>query len=91
MIDLINISLQFGGKFLFREVNFKISSGDRISLVGANGTGKSSILKIIAGQLQPESGKSRNRKESLSVTFRRNKLSMKGKVYLKKPPQPLTI
>lgn len=56
MIDLSNISLQFGGKYLFKDVNYKISSGDKISLVGANGTGKSSLLKIIAGLLQPESG-----------------------------------
>lgn len=56
MIDLSNVSLQFGGKYLFKDVNYKISSGDKISLVGANGTGKSSILKIISGQLQPESG-----------------------------------
>jgi ATP-binding cassette subfamily F protein 3 len=62
MIDLINVSLQFGGKFLFKDVNFKISSGDRISLVGANGTGKSSILKIISGELQPESGKIQKQK-----------------------------
>jgi ATP-binding cassette, subfamily F, member 3 len=57
MIDLSNLSLQFGGKYLFQNVNYKINSGDKISLVGANGTGKSSILKIIAGQLQPETGK----------------------------------
>lgn len=56
MIDLVNVSLQFGGKYLFKDVNYKISSGDKISLVGANGTGKSSLLKIIAGFLQPESG-----------------------------------
>jgi ATP-binding cassette, subfamily F, member 3 len=56
MIDLVNISLQFGGKYLFKDVNYKISSGDKISLVGANGTGKSSLLKIISGILQPESG-----------------------------------
>ena len=56
MIDLVNISLQFGGKYLFKDVNYKIASGDKISLVGANGTGKSSLLKIIAGNLQPESG-----------------------------------
>ena len=53
MIDLSNISLQFSGKYLFKDVNYKISSGDKISLVGANGTGKSSILKIIAGLLKP--------------------------------------
>lgn len=56
MIDLVNISLQFSGKYLFRDINYKIASGDKISLVGANGTGKSSLLKIISGQLQPESG-----------------------------------
>ncbi|MGA9295070.1 MAG: ATP-binding cassette domain-containing protein [Ignavibacteriaceae bacterium] len=57
MIDLANISLQFGGNYLFENVSFKINSGDKISLVGANGTGKSSLLKIINGDLQPESGK----------------------------------
>lgn len=56
MIDLINISLQFNGKYLFKDLNYKISSGDRISLVGANGTGKSSLLKIINGDLLPEEG-----------------------------------
>lgn len=56
MIDLVNISLQFNGKYLFKDVNYKIASGDKISLVGANGTGKSSLLKIINGSLQPESG-----------------------------------
>ncbi len=56
MINLSNISLQFGGNYLFENVNFRINSGDKISLVGANGTGKSSLLKIINGNLQPESG-----------------------------------
>ena len=51
MLDLTNISLQFGGKYLFRNVNLKINSGDKISLVGSNGTGKSSLLKIIYGDL----------------------------------------
>ncbi len=57
MLNLLNISLQFGGKYLFKDVNLKINSGDKISLVGPNGTGKSSLLKIICGELQPESGK----------------------------------
>ncbi len=57
MIDLSNISLQFNGKYLFQDINYKINSGDKISLVGANGSGKTSLLKIIANELQPESGK----------------------------------
>lgn len=57
MIDLYNVSLQFGGKYLFKEVNLKINAGERICLVGPNGAGKSSLLKIIFGQFPPESGK----------------------------------
>jgi ATP-binding cassette, subfamily F, member 3 len=64
MLDLSNISLQFGGKYLFRNINLRINSGDKISLVGANGTGKSSILKIIFGELQPESGKIQKQKRT---------------------------
>jgi len=56
MIDLQNISLQFGGTYLFKNISYKINAGDKISLVGANGTGKSSLLKIIYGTLQPENG-----------------------------------
>ena len=56
MIDLSNISLQFTGEYLFQNVNLKISSGDKICLVGSNGTGKSSLLKMLVGGLEPESG-----------------------------------
>ncbi len=62
MIDLTNISLQFGGKYLFKDINLKVTSGDKISLVGANGTGKSSLLKIIYGSLPPESGRIQRQK-----------------------------
>lgn len=68
MIDLVNISLQFGGNYLFENVSFKINSGDKISLVGANGTGKTSLLKIINGDLQPESGKVFKQK-NISIGF----------------------
>ena len=56
MIDISEISLQFGGKYLFQNASFKINSGDKAALVGANGSGKSSLLKILCDQLQPEKG-----------------------------------
>ena len=56
MIDISGISLQFGGKYLFQNVSYRINSGDKAALVGANGSGKSSLLKILFGQLQPENG-----------------------------------
>ena len=68
MIDLINISLQFNGRYLFKDVNYKISSGDRISLVGANGSGKSSLLKIITGELLPEEG-TVQRQKNISIGY----------------------
>jgi ATP-binding cassette subfamily F protein 3 len=56
MIDLHNISIQFTGEYLFQNVILKINSGDKICLVGSNGTGKSSLLKMLTGELEPENG-----------------------------------
>jgi len=56
MIDLSGISLQFGGDYLFKDVSFKINSGDKAALVGANGSGKTSLLKLLSENLQPEKG-----------------------------------
>jgi ATP-binding cassette, subfamily F, member 3 len=64
MIDISDISLQFGGKYLFDNVSFKINSGDKSALVGANGSGKSSLLKILCGELQPESGRINKQKRT---------------------------
>jgi ATP-binding cassette subfamily F protein 3 len=57
MIDIVDLSLQFSGEYLYKSVNLKINSGDKIALVGSNGSGKSSLFKMFMGQLQPESGK----------------------------------
>lgn len=68
MIDLVNISIQFNGKYLFRDVNYRICAGDRISLVGANGTGKTSILRIINGEVEPESG-NLHKQKNISIGY----------------------
>ncbi len=56
MIDIKNLSIQFTGENLFENVNIKISRHDKIALVGSNGTGKSTLLKLIFGIEQPETG-----------------------------------
>ncbi|MFI5145212.1 MAG: ABC-F family ATP-binding cassette domain-containing protein [Ignavibacteria bacterium] len=56
MLSLANISVQFGAKKLFENVSFIVGPRDRIGLVGSNGTGKSTLLKIINGMLEPDSG-----------------------------------
>ena len=49
MISIENLSVEFGAKPLFTDVNYVINRHDRIALVGKNGAGKSTMLKIIAG------------------------------------------
>jgi ATP-binding cassette subfamily F protein 3 len=56
MIDIKNLAVQFTGSYLFENVNLKILPNDRIALVGSNGTGKSTFLKILAGQQTQEDG-----------------------------------
>ncbi|RJS16832.1 ABC transporter ATP-binding protein [Corallococcus sp. H22C18031201] len=51
-----DISLAYGKKVLFDEDSFTLGPRDRVGLVGANGTGKSSLMKILAGASQPDSG-----------------------------------
>ena len=56
MISLSNITVDFGTRVLFKGVNFLIQHGDRIGLVGRNGAGKSTMMGIIAGELQATTG-----------------------------------
>lgn len=57
MISINNLTVAYGGFVLLDDINFHISENDRIGLVGKNGAGKSTILKIICGQQHPTSGK----------------------------------
>ena len=56
MISIQNLSVEFSSKSLFDNVTFVINKRDRIALVGRNGAGKSTMLKIIAGLQSPTSG-----------------------------------
>lgn len=56
MIDISNLAVQFTGYNLFENVNLKILPADKIALVGSNGTGKSTFLKILAGRETQENG-----------------------------------
>ncbi|MEC4678662.1 MAG: ATP-binding cassette domain-containing protein, partial [Nitrospirota bacterium] len=56
MISTSNISIQFGSKPLFEHVSVKFGDGNRYGLIGANGAGKSTFMKILAGELEPSTG-----------------------------------
>ena len=63
MLNIHNLSVSFGGTYLFEEVTFRLGSGDRVGLVGKNGAGKSTMLKILAGDFKPDSGQIATEKE----------------------------
>jgi ATPase subunit of ABC transporter with duplicated ATPase domains len=56
MLTVSNISLSFGKRTLFEEVNLKFTAGNVYGLIGANGAGKSTFVKILSGELEPTSG-----------------------------------
>jgi len=56
MITASNIALSYGKRVIFQDVNIKFTPGNCYGLIGANGAGKSTFLKILAGQLEPDRG-----------------------------------
>lgn len=56
MINVSNLELQFGKRILFQEVNLQFNPGNCYGIIGANGAGKSSFLKLLSGELSPTKG-----------------------------------
>lgn len=56
MISTSNVSLSFGGRKLFEDVSIKFTPGNCYGLIGANGAGKSTFVKILAGDIEPQTG-----------------------------------
>jgi len=56
MLSINNLSLQYGAKHIFRDVSAQVHTGERIGLVGVNGTGKSTLLKIMCGRQETDPG-----------------------------------
>ena len=56
MIRVTDLSLSFSGQALFKNVNLKFTPGNCYGIIGANGAGKTTFLKILSGQLEPTSG-----------------------------------
>ncbi len=59
LVSVINLSLMFSGKELFNRVGFQVEKGERVGLVGPNGSGKTSLLRLLARELSPDGGEIR--------------------------------
>ncbi len=68
MITASNVALSYGKRVIFQDVNIKFTPGNCYGLIGANGSGKSTFLKILAGQLEPDRGEiTKGRGERIAV------------------------
>ncbi len=56
MLNIHDLSVSFNGDYLFEKVTFRLGAGDRVGLVGKNGAGKSTMLKILSGETEADSG-----------------------------------
>ncbi|HOD10181.1 MAG TPA: ATP-binding cassette domain-containing protein [Flavobacterium sp.] len=90
MLNIHNLSVSFGGEYLFEEVTFRMGSGDRVGLVGKNGAGKSTMLKILAGDFKPDSGQIATEKE-VRIGFLRQDIDFEqGRTVLEEAYQAFT-
>lgn len=56
MLNIHNLSVSFGGEYLFEEISFRLNGGDRVGLIGKNGAGKSTLLKLLSKDMPLDSG-----------------------------------
>ncbi len=67
-MNIHNLSISFQGEYLFEDITFKLGQGDRVGLIGKNGAGKSTMLKILSKEMEPDSGQIASDKE-LKIGF----------------------
>jgi len=70
MMNIHNLSVSFQGEYLFEDITFKLGNGDRVGLIGKNGAGKSTMLKILSKDMEPDTGQIAADKE-LKIGFLR--------------------
>ncbi len=90
MLNIHNLSVSFAGEYLFKDISFRLGPGDRVGLIGKNGAGKSTMLKIIAGEQDYDGGQIAKDKE-LKIGFLKQDLDFeKGRTVLDEAYQAFT-
>ena len=72
LVTLDNVAFGYGDNLIFEKVSFAVNESERVGLIGANGEGKTTLIKLILGELEADSG-SVARKNGLRVTQNQDK------------------
>ena len=87
MLNIHELSISFQGEFLFEDITFRLNAGDRVGLVGKNGAGKSTMLKILSKDLEPDTGQIAIEKD-ISIGFLRQDIDfVEGRTVLEEAYQ----
>ncbi len=81
LIDLQNVTKSYSGDPVFRNISWQINSGRKIGLIGANGCGKTTLFRLIAGELSPDGGQL-FRARGLKIGFLRQEIGLRGELTL---------
>jgi len=81
LIDLQNVTKSYSGEPVFRDISWQINSGRKIGLIGPNGCGKTTLFRLIAGELTPDRGQIFRAKD-LKIGFLRQEIRLRGELTL---------
>lgn len=88
LIEVKGLGKSAGGRVLFRDLQFRLSPGMRMGLVGANGTGKTTLLRLLTGELPPDEGVIERAENLRVVYFDQNREAVNGNVTLRRALAP---
>ncbi len=90
MLNIHNLTVSFSGENLFEGITFRLNAGDRVGLIGKNGAGKSTMLKVLSGEISPDGGSIATEK-NLRIGFLKQDLDFEsGKTVLDETYQAFT-
>ena len=84
IINIEHISKVFGEKQVFDDISCGIHQGDKIGIIGINGTGKTTLLKIIAGLEEPDAGAAADARTAQTIQFSRRFIMTRCRCMMKK-------
>ena len=84
-LQIENISKSYGPKVLFQHIDFNINEGDKVALIAPNGTGKTSLLRILAGKDSSDSGGKVLFLKDIRIAFLEQEYASSGRLWTHRP------